>query len=71
MNKLQYLFIPAKYKDVYLAFLLNEAGAGASCLVFTNTCASTQRLALMLRNLGFSAVCLHGQVRYVVHDNGR
>jgi ATP-dependent RNA helicase DDX47/RRP3 len=31
-------------------------------LVFGATCNNVQRLALMLRNLGFPAVCLHGQM---------
>jgi len=54
-----YVFIPSKFKDVYLTFILNEL-AGNTVIVFTNTQASTQRLALMLRNLGFSAIPLHG-----------
>ena len=56
-----YLFIPAKYKDVYLTYLIND-NAGKSMLVFGATCNNVQRLALMLRNLGFPAVCLHGQM---------
>ena len=56
-----YLFIPAKYKDCYLTYLINEH-AGQSILVFGATCNNVQRLALMLRNLGFPAVCLHGQM---------
>eukprot|EP00551_Chaetoceros_affinis_P007273 CAMPEP_0203672208 /NCGR_PEP_ID=MMETSP0090-20130426/7777_1 /ASSEMBLY_ACC=CAM_ASM_001088 /TAXON_ID=426623 /ORGANISM="Chaetoceros affinis, Strain CCMP159" /LENGTH=583 /DNA_ID=CAMNT_0050537475 /DNA_START=18 /DNA_END=1765 /DNA_ORIENTATION=- len=56
-----YLFIPAKYKDVYLTYLIND-NAGKSILVFGATCNNVQRLALMLRNLGFPAVCLHGQM---------
>ncbi|KAL2914190.1 ribosomal RNA processing protein [Polyrhizophydium stewartii] len=56
-----YLFFPYKQKECYLTYLLNEM-AGQSCIVFTLTCASTQKLALMLRNLGFEAVCLHGQM---------
>lgn len=56
-----YLFIPAKYKDCYLTYLINEH-AGQSILVFGETCNNVQRLALMLRNLGFPAVCLHGQM---------
>jgi len=56
-----YLFIPAKYKDVYLTYLINEH-AGQSILVFGATCNNVQRIALMLRNLGFPAVCLHGQM---------
>jgi len=57
-----YLFFPFKHKECYLTFLLNEM-AGQSCIVFTLTCASAQKLALMLRNLGFNAVCLHGQLQ--------
>ncbi|KAG7366576.1 ATP-dependent RNA helicase [Nitzschia inconspicua] len=61
-NLLQsYLFIPAKYKDCYLTYLINEY-AGQSVLVFGATCNNVQRLALMLRNLGFPAICLHGQM---------
>merc|ERR1719296_169294 len=56
-----YLFIPAKYKDCYLTYLINEH-AGQSILVFGATCNNVQRLALMLRNLGVPAVCLHGQM---------
>jgi ATP-dependent RNA helicase DDX47/RRP3 len=56
-----YLFIPAKYKDCYFTYLINEH-AGQSILVFGATCNNVQRLALMLRNLGFPAICLHGQM---------
>ena len=56
-----YLFIPAKYKDCYLTYLINEH-VGQSILVFGATCNNVQRLALMLRNLGFPAICLHGQM---------
>lgn len=56
-----YLFVPAKYKDCYLTYMINEH-AGQSILVFGATCNNVQRLALMLRNLGFPAVCLHGQM---------
>lgn len=56
-----YLFFPFKHKEVYLVYLLNEL-AGQTTIVFTLTCNSAQKLALMLRNLGFSAICLHGQM---------
>lgn len=56
-----YLFFPFKYKECYLAYVLNEL-AGQTVIVFTHTCAHAQKLALMLRNLGFPAVCLHGQM---------
>jgi len=57
----QYIFVPAKYKDCYLAFLLTEL-AGCTGMIFTRTCDSTRKLSLMLRNLGFGAVPIHGQM---------
>jgi len=56
-----YIFIPAKYKDVYLVHILNEM-AGNSFMVFVATCNSTIRVALLLRNLGLDAIPLHGQM---------
>ena len=56
-----YVFVPAKYKDVYFTYLINE-WVGQSILVFCSTCACVQKLALMLRNLGFPAISLHGQM---------
>ncbi|XP_067011078.1 ATP-dependent RNA helicase DDX47 [Anabrus simplex] len=63
VEKLQqyYVFIPVKYKDVYLVHILNEM-AGNSFMVFCATCNNTMRTALLLRNLGFMAVPLHGQM---------
>eukprot|EP00195_Chlamydomonas_chlamydogama_P017452 CAMPEP_0202915222 /NCGR_PEP_ID=MMETSP1392-20130828/65101_1 /ASSEMBLY_ACC=CAM_ASM_000868 /TAXON_ID=225041 /ORGANISM="Chlamydomonas chlamydogama, Strain SAG 11-48b" /LENGTH=392 /DNA_ID=CAMNT_0049607155 /DNA_START=25 /DNA_END=1200 /DNA_ORIENTATION=- len=57
----QYLFVPAKYKDCYLIYALNEL-SGSTSMIFTRTCDNTQRIALMLRNLGFGAVPIHGQM---------
>lgn len=57
----QYLFIPAKWKDCYLAYLLDEY-KGQSTIIFVATCKNALRTTLMLRNLGFKAVCLHGQL---------
>ena len=57
----QYLFVPAKHKDCYLVHVCNEL-SGHSSIIFTATCATTQRLALMLRALGFPAIPLHGQL---------
>lgn len=56
-----YLFVPAKVKDCYLTYLMNEL-SGATAIVFVSTCATSQRLALMLRNLGFPAIPIHGQL---------
>lgn len=56
-----YLFMPFAHKDTYLVFLANEQ-AGHSIIVFTRTVNDAQRLAVMLRMLGFSAIPLHGQL---------
>ncbi|CEO95599.1 RNA helicase [Plasmodiophora brassicae] len=57
----QYKFIPAKNKDCYLVFALNEF-TGGSAIIFADTVRTTARIALMLRALGFPAVPLHGQM---------
>ncbi|KAL3477895.1 DEAD-domain-containing protein [Aspergillus californicus] len=56
-----YLCIPHKHKNLYLVYLLNEF-AGQSAIIFTTTVNETQRVAFMLRSLGFGAVPLHGQL---------
>ncbi|XP_062931488.1 probable ATP-dependent RNA helicase DDX47 isoform X2 [Cynocephalus volans] len=48
-------------KDTYLVYILNEL-AGNSFMIFCSTCNNTQRTALLLRNLGFTAIPLHGQM---------
>ncbi|TRY79054.1 hypothetical protein DNTS_021005 [Danionella cerebrum] len=47
--------------DCYLVSILNEL-AGNSFMVFCGTCNNTQRVALMLRSLGITAIPLHGQM---------
>lgn len=59
--KQHYLFIPAKHKDIYLVHILNEL-SGNSFIVFCNTCPGTQKIAIMLRNLGFTAIPLNGKM---------
>lgn len=59
------LSLPFVFQDVYLVYVLNEL-AGNSFMVFCSTCANTQRVALMLRNLGFDAIPLHGQMSQVI-----
>ena len=46
-------------------YIMNEL-AGKSMMVFCSTCAATQRIALMLRNLGLTAIPLHGQMSQVL-----
>ncbi|KAG9233436.1 P-loop containing nucleoside triphosphate hydrolase protein [Amylocarpus encephaloides] len=57
----KYLFIPHPQKDVYLVYLMNEF-AGQSAIIFTRTVNETQRIAILLRTLGFGAIPLHGQL---------
>ncbi|KAF8389327.1 hypothetical protein HHK36_026021 [Tetracentron sinense] len=59
--KQQYRFVPAKYKDCYLIYILSEM-SGSTSMVFTRTCDSTQVLALVLRNLGLRAIPISGQM---------
>lgn len=56
-----YVFIPHTQKDTYIVFLVNEH-AGKSTIIFTRTVWETQRIAILLRTLGFGAIPLHGQL---------
>ena len=44
-----------------MVYLLNEL-AGNSTIIFTRTVNDAQRISIMLRNLGFPAIPLHGQL---------
>ncbi|KAI2629421.1 DEAD-domain-containing protein [Xylaria nigripes] len=56
-----YLFIPHAFKDVYLIYLLNEF-LGRSTIIFTRTVYEAQRISIMIRQLGFKGIPLHGQL---------
>jgi len=55
------LFVPQKYKEANLVYLMNEK-AGNTFIVFCSTCNSVLKVTLMLRHLGFPALPLHGQM---------
>ena len=57
----RYLFVPHKHKDLYLIHVLNEL-AGQTGIIFTRTVNEAQRVSILLRKLGFSAVPIHGQL---------
>ncbi|XP_046391977.1 probable ATP-dependent RNA helicase DDX47 [Ischnura elegans] len=57
-----YIFIPVKFKDVYLVHLINEM-EGNSMMIFCATCQQTLRVSLLLRSLGILALPLHGQMQ--------
>ncbi len=54
-----YCFIPYKYKESYLIYLCNEFSK-ISILTFVETQKCSERLALLLKFLGFSVSCIHG-----------
>jgi len=56
-----YLFQPWKYKTTWFCSVVSHY-SHYSMVVFTDTCANTQKMANILRNLGFSATALHGQM---------
>lgn len=56
-----YLFIPEKYKNCYLVYLLNEYTSGSS-IVFVSTCLGSIQITLMLRHLGFKAISINGKM---------
>ena len=55
----QYVFVPAKHKDCYGVSVVNDF-AGKTGIIFCATHKSVMLFTLLLRNLGFSATCLHG-----------
>jgi ATP-dependent RNA helicase DDX47/RRP3 len=57
----RYFFLPHKHKDLYLIHLLND-NIGHPAIIFTRTVNETQRIAVLLRTLGFGAIPLHGQL---------
>jgi len=57
----EYLFLPFAYKDCYLAYVCSEF-AGSSAIIFCCTCSNAQRIAIMLRTLGFGAIPIHGKM---------
>lgn len=59
--KQEYIFFPAKLKEVYLAHVM-EQRIGKEVIVFTLTCMSANKVCLLLRKLGHRAVTINGQM---------
>jgi len=57
----RFILVPHKFKDLYLIHLLND-NIGHATILFTRTVNETQRIAILLRTLGFQALPLHGQL---------
>eukprot|EP00826_Nyctotherus_ovalis_P030354 TRINITY_DN2422_c0_g1_i8.p1 TRINITY_DN2422_c0_g1~~TRINITY_DN2422_c0_g1_i8.p1 ORF type:complete len:234 (+),score=98.62 TRINITY_DN2422_c0_g1_i8:73-774(+) len=56
-----YIFIPAKYKEAYLVYILKEF-TGNSIIVFINTIQNSVRIMLTLKALGFKATVINGKL---------
>ncbi|CRG94387.1 DEAD/DEAH box ATP-dependent RNA helicase, putative [Plasmodium gallinaceum] len=56
-----YIFIPFKYKFTYLCSLCFHF-SNRNIIIFTNTCASAQKINFFCRNLGLKSICLHGKL---------
>jgi Helicase conserved C-terminal domain len=61
MRPLHLVPVRLRVQDCYLAYVLTEL-AGSTVMAFTRTCDSTRKVALTLRNLGFEAIPIHGQM---------
>lgn len=59
--KQEYLFFPAKFKDVYLAYIM-EQKLENEIIIFTLTCLNALKVCLFLRKLGYRAVTINGQM---------
>ena len=59
----EYLLIPAKVKEVYLAHLMGglEDSKIRSAMIFVSSCNVCRRLAILLDELGFTCAALHSQ----------
>ncbi|BDA51188.1 DEAD-box ATP-dependent RNA helicase 36 [Coccomyxa sp. Obi] len=59
-----YIFIPAKVRELYLVHMLESLGERKlrSCMVFCATCRGCHMLALLLAELGVPSVALHSHL---------
>ena len=56
-----YIFIPEKYKETYLCYILNE-NVGKTIIVFVEKVLDTMLITFLLRYLGFSAISINGKM---------
>lgn len=59
---LRWMLVPASRKDEYLVYLLSSLYPGLPTIIFTRTQAKTQELTYLLRQLGLSAIPIHGSL---------
>ena len=56
-----YILVPFKVKQTYLIAILEHLSA-YTAIIFVDTCLNAQKMATMMRHLGFDSACLHGQM---------
>ena len=56
-----YIFIPEKYKETYLAYILNE-NIGKTIIVFVEKVLDSMNITFILRHLGFQAISINGKM---------
>ena len=56
-----YIFIPEKYKETYLAYILNQH-IGKTIIVFVEKVLDTMKITFILRHLGFNAISINGKM---------
>ncbi|CAN6357808.1 unnamed protein product [Urochloa humidicola] len=57
----EFYLVPGDDKDCYLVHILNKM-PGSTFMIFLRNRYSAEVLALMLRNLGLKAICIHGKM---------
>jgi len=56
-----YIFIPEKYKETYLAYILNQY-IGKTIIVFVEKVLDSIQITFILRHLGFNAISINGKM---------
>ena len=56
-----YIFIPEKYKETYLAYILNQH-IGKTIIVFVEKVLDSMKITFILRHLGFNAISINGKM---------
>ena len=56
-----YIFIPDKYKETYLAYILNS-NIDKTVIVFVEKCLDSMQITFILRHLGFKAISINGKM---------
>ena len=59
-----YIFIPSKFKDCYLLHLLHK-NTGKKIIIFAQTKLGSERISLLLQEVGERVECLHGDMSQV------